>query len=221
MIKDDLSGVEESATKSTYKLGVSFKRCGDKDESSAPKFVPSSNYYKEEEALKPTKTNQPSNPKSSFNPKRELRKETPKPREEAFVCMFVAVRVTWMSFASGVRGLRGGVLIMPETHIVTSFLIFRLTLSLALCLTLLLLLCLSLLIYLTIAPMVLVHERTTLSLDVSVMAHVLIVVIVFRVGLFFLLEGLTLTLSRDTWTVHVFPIVVHVPLSQVMLCRGL
>jgi hypothetical protein len=46
--------------------------------------------------------------------------------------------------------------------------------------------------------MVLVHERTTLSLDVLVMAHVLIVVIVSRVGLFFLLEGHTLTLSQDT-----------------------
>jgi hypothetical protein len=46
MIKEDLSRVEESATKSTY------------------------------------------NPKPSFNPKREARKETPKPRDEAFVCMF-------------------------------------------------------------------------------------------------------------------------------------
>jgi hypothetical protein len=70
--------------------------------------------------------------------------------------------------------------------------------SVALCLTLLLILCLSSLMDLTIAHMVLVHERTTLSLDVLVMAHVLIVVIVSRVGLFFLLEGHTLTLSRDT-----------------------
>jgi hypothetical protein len=61
---------------------------GDKGERSAPKFIPSSNYLKEEEALKLTKTNYPSNPKPSFNPKREVRKETPKPREKAFVCMF-------------------------------------------------------------------------------------------------------------------------------------
>jgi hypothetical protein len=53
------------------------------------------------------------------------------------------------------------------------------------------------------------------------MAHVLIVVIVSRIGLIFLLEGLTLSLSRDTWTVHIFPIVVHVPLSQVVRCKGL
>jgi hypothetical protein len=59
-----------------------------KSEKSAPKFVPNSSYHKEEETLKPTKTHYPSNPKSSFNPKREARKETLKLREEAFVCMF-------------------------------------------------------------------------------------------------------------------------------------
>jgi hypothetical protein len=88
MIEEDLSWVEESATKSTYKLGVGFKRCEKKGEKSAPMFVPSSSYHKEEEALKPTKAYYPSNPKPSFNPKREERKETPKPREETFVCMF-------------------------------------------------------------------------------------------------------------------------------------
>jgi hypothetical protein len=54
----------------------------------APKFIPSSNYHKEEEALKSTKTHYPSNPKPSFNPKKEVKRETPKPREAAFVCMF-------------------------------------------------------------------------------------------------------------------------------------
>jgi hypothetical protein len=102
-----------------------------------------------------------------------------------------------------------------------SFLIFHLALSLAFCLTLLLVLCLSLLMDLTITYMILVHERTALSLDTLVTAYVLIVVIVFHVGLFFLLVGLTLTLSRDTWMVHVFSIMGHVPLGQVMLCKGL
>jgi hypothetical protein len=83
---------------------------------------------------------------------------------------------------------------MPETHIVMSVLIFRLALSLVLCLTLLML-CLSSLMDLTIAHMVWVHERTALSLDALVTSHVLIVVIVSHVGLFFLLQGLTLTLS--------------------------
>jgi hypothetical protein len=70
MIGDDLSRVEESATKSTYKLGVGFKRCEDKGEKSAPKFIPSSTYHKEEATIKPPKAHYPSNPKPSFNPKR-------------------------------------------------------------------------------------------------------------------------------------------------------
>jgi hypothetical protein len=88
IIENDLSQVEESKTKSTYKLGVDFERCGDKGEKSALKFITSSTYHQEEKTIKSTKTHCPSNPKPSFNPKREVRKETPKPREEAFVCIF-------------------------------------------------------------------------------------------------------------------------------------
>jgi hypothetical protein len=131
--------------------------------------------------------------------------------------VFVVVMVTCMSFASGIRELRRSGLSMIETHIVMSSLIFRLMLHLAL----LHMLFLGSLIDLTIAYMVLVHERIALSLDALVMTRVLIVVNVFRIGLIFLRKGLILTLSRDTWTVHVFPIVVHVPLSQVMWCKRL
>jgi hypothetical protein len=88
MIEEDLSRVEECATKSTYKLGIGFERCEKKGEKSAPKFVLSSSYHKEEEVLKPPKTYYPSNPKPSFNPKKDVRKQSPKPREEALVCMF-------------------------------------------------------------------------------------------------------------------------------------
>jgi hypothetical protein len=88
MIEEDLSWVEKSVTKSTYRLDVGFERCEKKSEKSAPMFVPSSSYHKEEEALKPTKAHYPSNPMPSFKPKREVRKETPKSREEAFICMF-------------------------------------------------------------------------------------------------------------------------------------
>jgi hypothetical protein len=137
-----------------------------------------------------------------------------------FAC-FVAMLVTWMSFASGEREFRGGVLSMLETHVVMSslisrlilILVFRLTRILVLCLTLLLVLCLSSLIDLTIGYMVLVHERTTLCLYALDTTHVLIVVIVSRVGPVFLMEGLILTLSRDIWMAHIFPIVVHVPLG--------
>jgi hypothetical protein len=133
----------------------------------------------------------------------------------------VSVRVTWMSVASGARGLRGDALIMPETHIVMSFLIFSLALSLTLCLTLFLVLCLSSLMDLTITHMVLVYERTILSLYALVTVYVLIVVIVSHLDLFILLEGPTPSLSRDTWMIHVFPVMVHVPLSQVVRCKGL
>jgi hypothetical protein len=88
MIEDDMSRVEESATKSTYKLGVGFERFEDRGEKSALKFVPTSNHHKEEATIKSTKTQYLSNPKPSFKPKREVRKETTKPREETFVCMF-------------------------------------------------------------------------------------------------------------------------------------
>jgi hypothetical protein len=88
MIEEDLSRVEESATKSTYRLGVGFERYEEKGEKSAPKFIPSSTYHKEEATIKSTKAHYPSNPKPSFNPKREVKKETPKPRDNAFICMF-------------------------------------------------------------------------------------------------------------------------------------
>jgi hypothetical protein len=108
-----------------------------------------------------------------------------------------------MSFVFSDRELRGGVLSLLETHIMVSSLIpslvlilmFRLTFTLVLHLALLHGLFLSSLIDLTIAHMVLVHERTALSLDALVTTHVLIVVIVSRVVLVFLLEGPSPTLS--------------------------
>jgi hypothetical protein len=102
---------------------------------------------------------------------------------------------------------------MLESHIVMSLLIFRLIL--------ILMLRLVSFIDPTITHMVLVYRRTTLCLDALVMAHVLIVVIVSHVGIVFLLEGLTLTLSPNTWTVHVFPIIVHIPLVQIVWCKRL
>jgi hypothetical protein len=73
-----------------------------------------------------------------------------------------------MSFASGVRELRGGVLSMLETHIVMRSLIsrlvlilmFRLAFTLVPRLTLLHVLFLSSLMDLIIAHMVFVHKRT-------------------------------------------------------------
>jgi hypothetical protein len=134
-----------------------------------------------------------------------------------------------MSFSSDGRELRGDVLSMLETHIVISLLIFCLALilmfhlafTLLILLTLSHVLCLSSLMDPTITHMVLVHKRTALSVDAFVTAHILIVVIVSRVGLFFPLEGPSPTLSRDTWTIHAFPVVDHVPFGQVVRCKGL
>jgi hypothetical protein len=88
---------------------------------------------------------------------------------------------------------------MLETHIVMSSLMFHLSLILVFCLTHTLMLCLALshvfclaffhmlclssLMDLTITHMVLAHERTVLSLDALVTAHVLIVVTISRIGL--------------------------------------
>jgi hypothetical protein len=48
VIEEDLSWVEESPTKSTYRLDIGFERCEKNHEKSAPKFIPSSSYHKEE-----------------------------------------------------------------------------------------------------------------------------------------------------------------------------
>jgi hypothetical protein len=229
MIEEDFSWVEESATKSTYKLGVGFERCEKKGEKSAPKFVPSSSYHKEEEALKPTKVHYPSNPTPSFNPKREVRKKTPKPREEVFVCMFCGHAGHLDEFCFWRKRIeRRHVDYARDSYrdefidfCLVLILMFRLVFTLVFHLTPFHVFCLSSLMDLIIAHMILIHERTALSLDVLVMAHVLIVVTVSRVGLVFPLEGPSPTLSRDTWTVHAFPIVVHVPLDQVVRCKGL
>jgi hypothetical protein len=116
---------------------------------------------------------------------------------------------------------------MLETHIVMSSLMFLLSLILVLRLAFTLVLrlalfhvfCLSSLMDSIIAHMVLVHKRTALSLDALVMTHILIVVTVSRIGLIFPLEDHFPTLSRDTWTVHTFPVVVYVPLGQVVRCK--
>jgi hypothetical protein len=107
---------------------------------------------------------------------------------------------------------------MLETHTMMSSLIFRLALTLVLCFALSLVFCLISLIDLTIAHMVLVLVRTALCLDTLVTAHVLIVVIISHVGLVFWMEDLTPTLSPDTWTIYTFPVVVHIPLDQMVRC---
>jgi hypothetical protein len=85
---------------------------------------------------------------------------------------FVTMLVTWTSFTFIARELKRCILTMLETHIVMSSLIFCLVPTLVLHLTLLLMLCLVSLMDLTITHMILIHERTTLSLDALVTTHV-------------------------------------------------
>jgi hypothetical protein len=87
IIEEDLSRVDESVTRSIHKLGLGYERCEDKGEIST-KFVPSSTYNDEEETLKAKQIPYPPNPKTSFNSKKGVKRESPKPREEAFICMF-------------------------------------------------------------------------------------------------------------------------------------
>jgi hypothetical protein len=184
-------------------LEIGFKRCEKKDEKSAPKFVPSSSYHKEEEALKPTKTHYPSNPKPSFNPKGGVKRESPKPREEAFVCIFCDRAGHLDEFCFLRKRIERGHIeyarnsyrdefidFLPHSysHVPPRFYSHASPLTFHVFF-------LSSLMDLTIAHMVLVHERTALSLDALVMTHILIMVIIFRVGLVFLLEGPTPTLS--------------------------
>jgi hypothetical protein len=168
-------------------LGVCFDRCEDKGVKSAPKFIPSSNYHQEEKTIKSTKTHYTSSPKPSFNPKREVRKETPMPREKAFVCMFCGRVGHLDEFCFRHKRIERRRFDYARNSYHDEFLIFHLALSL--------MLYLSSLMDLTFAHMILVHERTTLCLGALVTVYVLIVVIVSRVGLVSLMEGLTLTLS--------------------------
>jgi hypothetical protein len=100
-----------------------------------------------------------------------------------------------------------------ESHIMMSLLIFHLTFHRVLHLVFLM--------DITIAHMVLVHERVVLCLEALVLTHSLIVVFVPRVGMVFPLEASILTLSRVSLTVHAFPIMVHVPLAQMVRYKGL
>jgi hypothetical protein len=197
IIEKDLSQVEESATKSTYRLGVGFERCEKKGEKIAPMFVPSSSYHKEEEALKPTKAHYPCNPKSSFNPKREVRKETSKPREKAFICMFCGRAGHLDEFCFRRKRMERRHVEYTRDSYCVEFIDFppRSYSHVPPCFYsrasphTFHVVCLSSLMDLTIAHMVLVHERTVLSLDALVTTHVLIMVTVSYVGLVFPLEG--------------------------------
>jgi hypothetical protein len=94
MIEDDLSRVEVSATKSTYRLGVAFERCEDKGEKSAPKFIPSSTHHNEKQQSNPPKlTTHPTQSHPSTQREKQGKKPPSRERKLSFAC-FMAVLVT-------------------------------------------------------------------------------------------------------------------------------
>jgi hypothetical protein len=213
MIEDDLSQVEDSAIKSTYKLDIGFERCEDKGEKSAPKFVPSSNYHKKEESLKPNKTNYPFNPKSSFNPKRGVKKNTPNSSEEVYICMFCGCVGHLDEFFFWCKRMEKRCVVYARNSYHDEFIDFSPHFSSCVLLVFLM--------NLIITHMVLIHERVVFFLNASVPTHALIVVFVPHIGMVFPLEVSILTLSRVILTVHAFPVEVYVPLAQMVRCKGL
>jgi hypothetical protein len=99
---------------------------------------------RKQQSNSPQLTTHPTQSHPSTQREKQVMKPPGRERKHLFA-RFVAVLVTWMSFASGIRELRGGVLSMLKIHIMMSLLIsllisilmFRLTFTLVLHLALL------------------------------------------------------------------------------------
>jgi hypothetical protein len=90
MIEEDLSRVDECVTHSLHKLGLGYERCENKGEIST-KFVSSSTYKDEEQTLNVKQIPYPPNPKSSFNSKRAQKQTTNSCMSNldgVYICMF-------------------------------------------------------------------------------------------------------------------------------------
>jgi hypothetical protein len=97
MIEEYLSRVEESAPKSTYRLGVGFERCEDNGEKSAPKFIPAPPTTKRKQQSNPPKfLTHPTQSHPSTQREKQGKKRPSRERKILFAC-FVSVLVTWMS----------------------------------------------------------------------------------------------------------------------------
>jgi hypothetical protein len=83
-IDDDLNRVEESAAKSTYKLGVGFQICEHKGEKSAFKFLPSSNYHEGGGDTQIHQNSLPIQSKVIFQPQEGGKKRNPQAKRGSF-----------------------------------------------------------------------------------------------------------------------------------------
>jgi hypothetical protein len=94
MIEEDLSRVEKSATKSTYRLGVGFERCEKKGEKSAPKFfLAPATIKKSKHSNQPKPITHPIQSHPSTQREKQEKKPLSRERKLLFVC-FVAMLVT-------------------------------------------------------------------------------------------------------------------------------
>jgi hypothetical protein len=210
MIEEDLSRLDECVTRSIHKLDLGYERCEDKGEIST-KFVPSSTYKDEEETLKTKQIPYSPNPKPSFNPKR-AQKQTTNPSmpnlDGVYTCMFCGRVGHLDEFCFRHKRLEKKCVDYAKNSYHNELIDFLPHIS-------------SrapshFLMDLTISHMVLVHKRVTLCLDTIVSTHILIVVLVPCIGMVLPLEVPILTLSRVALTVYAFPVVVHVPLTQIV-----
>jgi hypothetical protein len=124
MIEEDLSRVEESAIKFTYRLGVGLRDVRRRVRRVLSSlFLPPPNTKRKQQSIQPKPITHPI--QSHPSTQREKKGKKPLSRERKLLCAyFVTVLVNWMSFAFGERELRGGVLSMLETHIMMSLSIF-------------------------------------------------------------------------------------------------
>jgi regulator of replication initiation timing len=130
MIEKDLSRVEESATKFTYRLGLDLRDVRRKVRRVLLSlFLAPATIKRRKHSNQPKHITHPIQSRPLTQIEKQGKKPLSRERKLLFAC-FVAVWVTWMSFVSRGRELRGGVLSMLETHIVMSLLIFRLALIL-------------------------------------------------------------------------------------------
>jgi hypothetical protein len=223
MIEEDLSQVDECVTHSIHKLGLGYERCEDKGEIST-KFVPSSTYKDEEKTLKDKQISYPPNPKASFNPKR-AQKQTTNPSmpnlDGIYMCMFCGCAGHLDEFCFRRKRMEKRRVDYARNSYLDDFSDFPPH------------------FYSCASPYTssralsrFSHGPNHRSYGFGLLENSFVPrrfgygprphrCYCFSCVIGFPAEGLTLGLSPDTWTIHVFPIVVHVPLSQVVKCQGL
>jgi hypothetical protein len=212
MIEEDLSRVDESANKSTYRLGVEFERC----EKNIRRvllslFLALATIKKRNHSNQPKSITNPiqSNPKPSFDLKRGVKRESPRLREETFVCIFYGraghlndfcfrrKRIERRRVEYARNSYRDEFIDFPPrsySHVPPYF-------------------------YSRVSPRTSSRAFTPFSYVPNRRSNDFGDRFPHRPS--FPAGGSYTHLSRDTCMVHVFSVVVHAPLRQVLRCKGL